>query len=197
MGADYENGRIMLVGAVHNGNALFSEPFRRVESTTLTWRSARRSAGSDAAYLDQVRLGYENAMPTWGPWRNGFGRVLSALNLEAKNIVYTNVAKCWSKPREPSPIGGNQDDLLMEFCLMESEYGIISLVEMLRPLQIYVSARNVYRAVEQWSSWSMSSERVWTFNANTGALLRGNELELSLDDAVKQYTALKGCAPLG
>jgi hypothetical protein len=190
LGSNYESGPIMLVGAVHSGNALFTEPFRHVEAATKNWRVAGRSASSDEAYLGEMRAGYGAAMPGWGPWRNGFGSILEALEVSIDGTAYTNVAKCWSKPREPSPISGNQDDLLMEFCLMESEYGIASLIAMLQPRQIYVSARNVFRAVEQWSSWVVPPERVWVFNANTGVLLRGNGELSTLADAKAQYDAI-------
>jgi hypothetical protein len=193
-GKHYENGRILLIGAVHNGNALFTESFRSVEDATSVWRSTARlpSPDSDDNYLDRLRSGYGAAMPAWGPLRR-FGNVLEVLNLGLSSAVYMNVAKCWSYPRKPSTIGaGKQDDLLMEFCSVESAYDIGRLVGLLDPLQIYVSARNVYDAVALWSNWVIARERVWVFDGNTGDLFQGNEHQRELADAAHQYGTLTG-----
>jgi len=193
LGPDYEAARVLFIGAVHNGNKLFTDDFRTVEKATLLWRSVGRSRRSDAAYLKAIRGGYEVAMPKWGPWANGFGSVLCKLRLGVSAIVYSNVAKCWSKPRRESQLGeGKQDEQLMEFCSLESRYNVAQLVKELDPLQIYVSARNVYDAVEKWSSWPLESERVWVFNGNTGELLQANKEPRSLHDAVTQYRACIG-----
>lgn len=195
LGADYSSGRVLIAGAVHNGNVLFAPEFRPVETAAAEWRAAGRGRATDDAFLSEARRGYEASIPTWGPWKGRFGDVLLHLRLGLQQVAYTNVAKCWSKPRKTAEISGDQDELLMQFCLVENCYPIGALVAMLQPLQVYASALNVHDSVTKWSSWGIPLERVWRFNSNSGALLQAAGGGESIEAAAAQYRALRAAAP--
>lgn len=78
----------------------------------------------------------------------------------------------------------------MEFCLLENDHPISDVIRFLDPVQVYVSAFNVYAAVKKWSDWMIERERIWVFNGNSGELFQGGTTIGSLDDARDQYKTL-------
>jgi hypothetical protein len=68
-----------------------------LESDMRAWRDGRLP---DASFLERYRSTYSDLLKEWGPWRNGFRRILEdqRIALDTGAIAYVNMAKCWRPP---------------------------------------------------------------------------------------------------
>ena len=79
-GSRYEEGRVLLVGAIHNENQLFTHEIETLEAEVKTWLSSVRSDASDARYLRAQREAYEQSFGQWtGQVWNNFRKLIRRL----------------------------------------------------------------------------------------------------------------------
>jgi len=122
LGARYGEGRVLLVGAVHNASELNTEPIRALAEKAVEWQSDPLSDDLSREYLEAARSGYiksatQKLSVTGKSWADGgvwgaFATLLETLKLAKGGklktypapwelVAFTNLAKCAT----PSGVG--------------------------------------------------------------------------------------------
>lgn len=106
VGENYTNGRLLIVGAIHNSRALLTAEMLTLQQMARSWAVHPRSDQGDAHFLSEVRSAYPKSMKAWidqgdgkvgRVWAN-ISRVLGIFGLEMTEVAFTNLAKCAAPP---------------------------------------------------------------------------------------------------
>jgi hypothetical protein len=129
LGARYEEGRVLIVGAVHNAAELFTPDIGQLAAMGCDWR---RGAVSDERYLSAIRWAYERSKTTWEKntvWRN-LRNLREELGIDFDQTAFTNLAKCLLSP------GENPDAL---FVKCNNHFPLHELIRRLDPVAVFIA----------------------------------------------------------
>lgn len=175
---------MLLVGAIHNENQLFTPQMETLEAEVKTWLSSPRSDASDARYLRVQREAYEESFNqrTGQVWNNFRKLVRDYLKLELCQTVFTNLAKCYLPP------GDTSVDKCVRACA--GSYSIAQLVCRVKPIAVLVAknsqATNKYTPMKKVNAALPLEFRFG--NANTWAgKMNGRKLKEWAPEAAELY----------
>lgn len=184
LGSRYEEGRVLLVGAIHNENKLFTPQIEALEAEVKTWLSSGRSDASDARYLRAQREAYEQSFGHWTGqvWNNFRKLIRDYFTLELCQTAFTNLAKCYLPPGDASV------DKCVVACA--GPYPIAHLVCRLKPIAVLVAKSS--QATDKFTPMKKENALlplVFRFgNANTFAgKMKGRNLEEWAPEAAERY----------
>jgi hypothetical protein len=162
LGAKYAEGRLLLVGAIHNAPVLEASGLSSIATFARTWAFTEPNDEGDETYLKTVRGAYLAAIPQWKQWHNdnghlvtgtvwtNFKKIVDRLELSFEHVAFTNLAKC------ALPAGTKPSVEFQRIRRHESVTSISSLIAMLKPRLVIIAkdSRTVNRLVNVSSSLS-------------------------------------------
>lgn len=184
LGSRYEEARVLLVGAIHNENQLFTPQIKTLEAEVKTWLSSGRSDASDALYLRAQREAYEQSFDHWTGqvWNNFRKLIKDYFKVELCQTAFTNLAKCYLPPGDASV------DKCVVACA--GSYPIAHLVCRLRPIAVLVAkSSKATDTLTPRKKANASLPLIFRFgNANTWAgKMKGRNLEEWAPEAAELY----------
>ena len=184
---------MLLVGAIHNENKLFTHEIETLEAEVKTWLSSVRSDASDARYLRAQREAYEQSFDQWTGqvWNNFRKLIRDYFKLELRQTAFTNLAKCYLPPGDAS----------VDKCVLAcaGPYPIAHLVCRLKPIAVLVAKSS--KATDRFTPIKKANASLpleFRFgNANTYAgKMNGRKLEEWAPEAAARYRkALSAASP--
>jgi hypothetical protein len=175
---------VLLVGAIHNENQLFTTQMETLETEIETWLSSSRSDASDACYLRAQREAYERSFDQWRGqvWDNFRKLIRDYFKLDLQQTAFTNLAKCYLPP------GNESVDKCVIACA--DAYPIADLVCRLKPIAALVAKSS--EATDRFTPIKKANASLpleFRFgNANTWAgKMNGRKLEEWAPEAAEQY----------
>jgi hypothetical protein len=133
LGSRYDEGRVFLVGAIHNADQLFTPEIVELESQVARWMNAPRTPQSDRRYLTSVRAAYLASSRRWAlkgnVWKR-FNKLLGYLGIDMDQVAFTNLAKCFC------PVGQN-DSRFVKACL--ARYPLSALIDGIQPNAVFIA----------------------------------------------------------
>jgi len=179
LGPHYQDGRVLIVGAVHNGAELFTPEIEKLARIARDWR---RGAVSDEYYLSAVRWAYEQSRTTWEKntvWRNL--RILrEELGINFQQTAFTNLAKCLLPP------GENTDALFLK---CNNHFPLHDLIRRLKPLAVFIakSSEKSRKVFTQYRGLPL----IYQFHNLNGLNERNEKLDQSAIWAKEDYQKLR------
>jgi hypothetical protein len=175
---------VLLVGAIHNANRLFTPQMETLEVEVKRWLSSGRSDASDARYLRAQREAYEQSFNQWTGqvWNNFRKLVRDYFKLELRQTAFTNLAKCYLPP------GDTSVDKCVVACAVP--YPIAYLVCCLKPIAVLVAKSS--QATDKFTPMKKTNASLpleFRFgNANTwSGKMNGRKLEEWAPDGAELY----------
>jgi hypothetical protein len=175
---------VLLVGAIHNENQLFTAQIKTFEAEVEMWLSSDRSDASDARYLCAQRKAYEESFDRWTGqvWNNFRKLIRDYFKLDLQQTAFTNLAKCYLLP------GNASVDKCVIACA--GPYPIADLVCLLKPIATLVAKSS--RVTDRFTPIKKTNASLpleFRFgNANTWAgKMNGRKLEEWAPEAAEQY----------
>jgi hypothetical protein len=141
IGANYDYGRVLLVGAIHNTNRLFTNEIIELEPIARKWSNSKPDSTHNQIYLKALRKAYINSIPQWQSWlMNGnkkrgavwsnFQKIVDSLEIGWEHIAFTNLAKCHTP---------TQSDDTNTIISCATTFSIEKLVTILNPVAIFIA----------------------------------------------------------
>jgi hypothetical protein len=179
LGARYEDGRVLIVGAVHNAEALFTPEIKKLAAIACDWR---RGAVSDERYLSTVRWAYEHSRTTWEQntvWRN-LRTLREKLGIDFDQTAFTNLAKCYLQPRKST------DALFMQ---CNNHFPLNDLIRRLEPLAVFIakSSEKSRKVFDQYRGRSL----IYQYHNLNGLNERDEKLDQWAKRAAEEYQRLR------
>ena len=133
LGSRYHSGGVLLVGAIHNADRLFTPEILALGDEVKKWVGAPRTPESDRRYLASVRAGYTASARLWAlngnVWKR-FDKLLAYLGIDMEQVAFTNLAKCFC------PVGEN-DTRFVKACL--ARYPLGELIKDIQPKAVFIA----------------------------------------------------------
>jgi hypothetical protein len=135
LGSRYQGSRVLLAGAIHNADQLFTPEILALENEVKMWVGASRTPESDRHYLASVRAAYLASSRQWAlngnVWKR-FDKLLGYLGLDMEQVAFTNLAKCFC------PVG-QSDTQFVKACL--ARYPLRELIDGIQPKAVFIGER--------------------------------------------------------
>ena len=101
-GYDRATHKIMAIGQIHLASE-WSESRTNLGALEFHMRAWLNGNMTAAAFFDRYNREYAELLPQWGPWKKAFGPALEPFDIQARDIVYVNFARCWAAAGEDGP----------------------------------------------------------------------------------------------
>jgi len=185
LGSRYDSGCVLLVGAIHNADRLFTPEILALGDEAKKWVGAPRTPESDRRYLASVRAAYTASARRWAlngnVWKR-FDKLLGHLGIEMEQVAFTNLAKCFC------PVGHN-DTRFVKACL--ARYPLGALIEDIRPRAVFIAKDAQATNHLEGEIGTKTGALVFRFNNRTGQA-NGRSFREWVPEAAQEYRSTMG-----
>jgi hypothetical protein len=181
LGSSYDSGRVLLFGAIHNANQLFTPEILELADEVKEWMSAVRTPESDRQYLASVRAAYTASARRWAVngtvWKR-FDKLLACLDIDMEQVAFTNLAKCFCAV-------GQNETRFVKACL--ERYPLGALVQDIQPKAVFIAKNAQATNRLEGDVGAKTGALVFRFNNRTGRSPDGRSFRDWAPEAAQAY----------